>query len=425
MSVADSNDADVRGAAGPRWHLPAPWHRSVTAVPTIGVLWLVGAIAALKVWFELLAGRLPMVPAGFAGSAAQVMLWGTVAALAVVAYRRLEGDGASDDLRMLTAVGMLGALAYGLVVWLVGRRFGAAANPLAGHPLYLVSLAAAVTATETARTLAVRRWVPRAGALAFIAITLAFGLLAVPIAKLLVFGDPAQAFRSIGASILPALAVSAVATQLAELGGLLPALAYRGTLVAVTALVVVPAAAPWPIMMLVGTYAPAAVLMLLAAAADVDAEADPAVADGPDAGGAAPSAGTSWRRRLVVDGSAAAVAVLLVVFLSRGLFGFHATVTSGVSMEPHFHEGDLLIVRDAPFHDLARGQIVEVQHGDQVFVHRIVRLQNTAAGTLVTTRGDNNPQPDEPATASRVRGRVVARLPGLGRLRMFFRWLAG
>ncbi len=421
-STTDSRDTDARSPALTGWLLPESWRQRLAALPAVSVVTLIGVAVGGKLWFELLAGRLIMLPAWLAGSTARLALWAAVGTAALVAYRRVVREE-PDGVGLLATLGLAGAAVYGVAIWLLGHRFGAAANPAASHPLHLLSLCASAAAIETIRTLAVRRWLPRdGGGLAFAAVTLAFGLLAIPIATFTVLGDPAQAFRAVGATILPALAVSAVATQLAELGGLLPAVAYRGSLVLITALVAVPAAAPWPVIMLVGTYAPAAVLALLAVTAegDLDEQQETGAADAVADGGS-----PSRRWRLAVDGLAVATAVLLLVFLIHGLFGFHATVTSGVSMEPHFHEGDLLVVRDAPVGDLSPGQIVEVQHGDQLFVHRIVRLQDTATGTLVTTRGDNNPQPDEPAAASRVRGRVVARLPGLGRLRMFFRWLAG
>lgn len=76
--------------------------------------------------------------------------------------------------------------------------------------------------------------------------------------------------------------------------------------------------------------------------------------------------------------------------------GFHVTRVLSNSMQPSFSAGDLVIVRDRPVVDIAKGDVVVLPdpNSSSLFIHRLETVERTAGHTTVTTRGDNNPAPD-------------------------------
>lgn len=91
-------------------------------------------------------------------------------------------------------------------------------------------------------------------------------------------------------------------------------------------------------------------------------------------------------------------------------FGFGAAVVLTGSMEPAIMADDLILVARAETY--AVDEIVVYQSGGLLIVHRIVDL----ADGLVTTRGDANNAPDAPVELSRIKGKVIACIPGAGGL---------
>ncbi|GAA4889161.1 hypothetical protein GCM10025789_01890 [Tessaracoccus lubricantis] len=86
--------------------------------------------------------------------------------------------------------------------------------------------------------------------------------------------------------------------------------------------------------------------------------------------------------------------VALAVITTAG--NFHVTRVLSNSMAPTFSVGDHVIVQDRPAADLAVGQVVVLPQpdSDTLFIHRILSVDHTPDGPVVTTQGDNNPAPD-------------------------------
>lgn len=86
-----------------------------------------------------------------------------------------------------------------------------------------------------------------------------------------------------------------------------------------------------------------------------------------------------------------------------------ATVLSG-SMEPTYHVDDVIFVVASDHY--AEDDVVVFQSGNILVVHRIIRFE----GDLVVTQGDANNAEDEPMEISRIKGRVIGHVDGLGSL---------
>jgi signal peptidase I len=112
---------------------------------------------------------------------------------------------------------------------------------------------------------------------------------------------------------------------------------------------------------------------------------------------------------------------LIVIFRPAAMGGFTTYVfVAGVSMEPTYHTGDLVVVMTAD--EYKTGDVVAyhpTQAPDKDIIHRIVGGDGTA-GFVV--QGDNvaNPDFDKP-TASSLVGRAVLWLPSVGSALMALR----
>ncbi len=123
-----------------------------------------------------------------------------------------------------------------------------------------------------------------------------------------------------------------------------------------------------------------------------------------------------WRRlALAVLGVILGVNVYLAN--ARGLagnpmpmpFGFGAAVVLSGSMEPVLNIDDVIIVRETDRFQV--GDIVVYQSGRTLIVHRIVAKD----GETVVTQGDANNAADAPIVTSAIKGKVIARVPAVGR----------
>jgi signal peptidase I len=106
----------------------------------------------------------------------------------------------------------------------------------------------------------------------------------------------------------------------------------------------------------------------------------------------------------------AGVVALIAAAFATGLFGY--VVTHGVSMEPLYHTGDLVVIARADSYHI--GEIVAYHggtDGNLVTLHRIVG--GNANGFLI--KGDNNQSVDPThPRASQIIGRAVLHIPGIG-----------
>ena len=204
---------------------------------------------------------------------------------------------------------------------------------------------------------------------------------------------------------LPALATSAVLTALTMVGGVLPAWLYR--LLALLPLL-------WPKVPAENRFTTVFLTLLLPLlyliALDTDWSAEPATETGKDA---------PAHRQLVGMLGLGLPCALLIAFFA-GLLPLFPTAIATGSMEPEISVGDMVVVADWQW-DLAEGDVIAYAHDGKTIVHRITEVVQQPEGTAYITQGDANNAPDaDPVQPSQIEGKVVARIPALGWVSLWF-----
>ena len=89
------------------------------------------------------------------------------------------------------------------------------------------------------------------------------------------------------------------------------------------------------------------------------------------------------------------------------------------SMEPTINTTDVVITKEQS-QDFEKGDIIAFQNSKAVTVHRIVDISKEDEVTLYQTKGDNNNTADfKKVKQSEVKGKVVYKIPGIGKAILF------
>ncbi len=110
------------------------------------------------------------------------------------------------------------------------------------------------------------------------------------------------------------------------------------------------------------------------------------------------------------------VASLVLWSLLPVLLGWTPRVILSGSMEPRIHSGDVVVTRDVPAANLAKGQVVTVTDPDQPGKTRTHRVLRVAADGKLILKGDANQDADSARiSADALQGVGVIRVPFVGR----------
>lgn len=111
--------------------------------------------------------------------------------------------------------------------------------------------------------------------------------------------------------------------------------------------------------------------------------------------------------------------------LRPGSLGGPATyvMVRGISMEPTYHDGDLVIIRRSSSYHVGDIVAYRIPAGDVggglTVIHRIV---GRSGDTAFRTKGDNNPEPDPwDPTVGQIEGSTWLVLPRVGSIMVFLR----
>lgn len=111
------------------------------------------------------------------------------------------------------------------------------------------------------------------------------------------------------------------------------------------------------------------------------------------------------------------IMIMQVVFAKDlpKVFGFAQAIVVSGSMQPVIQVGDLLIIKEQ--REYRVDDIITYRSNNSLITHRVIGID----GSKILTKGDSNNVADEPIQASIVEGRVVLRVPRLGKLILFLK----
>lgn len=340
----------------------------------------------------------------------QPLIWAAFAIGAFRLYRRLE-----DSLpfswtiaRIAFLAGLFQASAFISTGLAVGFGDNASSGELANVPLNILYFTALAAGVELTRAVVFQVWQRISEVGAFVAVTTIFAAATVPIGQWEPITDLDTLFRVGVGQYLPALTLSAVLTSFTAGGGIVVSAAYRLPLLGTAWLFPILPALDWPLRALIDTALPLVALALgrslyegtreFAERYPEDFDDDPPV---------------DTRRRWPRWATTGVTAVLVVLF-ATGVFGVKPYLLAGVSMEPSFERGDVVIIRDIPTESLAVNDVIRYRQSTFDLVHRIVDIQETDGDRVFITKGDNVGRADPPVAAERISGKVVFVLPKIG-----------
>lgn len=102
-------------------------------------------------------------------------------------------------------------------------------------------------------------------------------------------------------------------------------------------------------------------------------------------------------------------------------FGYaFSQVTSG-SMEPVIQAQDLVLIHQQESYKPGDIIIYRRDADQHLIIHRIQSIE----GSIITTKGDANKNPDTPFDASRIQGKMIAKIPQGGKVLQFLKTPAG
>ena len=109
------------------------------------------------------------------------------------------------------------------------------------------------------------------------------------------------------------------------------------------------------------------------------------------------------------------VALLALLLVSARILGLQTFVVLSGSMEPYYHVGSVIYVKEVPPETLRVGDDISFRiAGDTVATHRIVEVLQDGSSLRFRTKGTANTTTDEPVPADKVLGKVAGTIPLLG-----------
>jgi len=106
---------------------------------------------------------------------------------------------------------------------------------------------------------------------------------------------------------------------------------------------------------------------------------------------------------------------LVAVWSSVGLLGFTPTIIGSGSMQPALNPGDITIIISTPPSTIEVGDIIQYRTADAPITHRVIDKYEAGGSLWFITQGDDNNAPDpNPVGQDQVIGKVVFTIPQLG-----------
>lgn len=304
----------------------------------------------------------------------------------------------------------------------IGLITGFGYNPMSFAPLMIILNAALVfsslVAIEISRTYIIRATASKRPVLALTLVSIFFTFVLITFSELVYaisYVKPLFTVEFIGGTLIPTFTISLFATYLAWLGGPLASIAYRGPLLAFVWFMPILPDLPWGFKTLIGVIPPMIGFIYVNY-----------VASAKDFRRAGIRLWGTRRLRInsrkeerhdkasVIWWSFFAIASVVAVWFSVGLFSVYPIVPYSGSMSPTLEVGDIAIIQEVSASSISSGDIIEYLTPQGPVVHRVVEVRTEGRELYFITKGDANDAYDAPVLSTQLRGKVIAIVPKIG-----------
>lgn len=336
-------------------------------------------------------------------------MWGLIV-IFMVKLPSVQPAGKLRHRRLLLLLALISVLISILINMLEGMvgQFGKSPydHSMVGIIINMVSLGLSLVAAEMSRAWLVNRHFPKRPFMGISLIAFFFTLSNLPLNQITHLKDGLAVTKFIGMNFLPELGQNVLATYLASLGGPVPAVIYRGGLIAFERLSPVLPNASWAIQTLLGTLAPVLGFMLVQS---IYREENREIR-------------ASQKEANMLGWLFTSLAAIIIIWFSLGVFSFSPRVILTGSMQPGIKIGDVVIIHKINGKDAKLGDIIMFPMGEMKVTHRVIAVKEVDQKKYFTTKGDANPDPErDPIPEKNVKGKVVMVIPKLGKLTLLMR----
>jgi len=361
------------------------------------------ALAILYLSGNLLSGR---VIGGFFGNyIIPILSWSL---LGLTLYRLVPQGKPLTRRRhreMLIWAAVISALALIAAVYAVGLLEGYGKSPydqsFTGILINIFYLGSMLLGMEVARARLINYLFRKKPLKGVILATIIFTLFAFALGRLFSFETTLDGARFAGNTFLPALAENALASYLALLGGPLPAITYRGLLVAYQWFMPILPDLNWVTWALIGTFVPAFCLAMVYQLYRSEVLRI-----------------RSREQESPVGWLITSVFSVVMIWFAVGVFSIFPNVIISGSMRPHIDVGDIVIVKSVEAELVEVGDIIQfIELEQQIRInHRVIEIREDDRGQpLFVTKGDaNNSIDSDPVIVEQLKGRVIQVIPKIG-----------
>lgn len=347
---------------------------------------------------------------GLGTNVARAVLWLVLALSITLFFPKPRPEAKPRQRKIFSLAGFLYALLGAGALFATGFLDGFGKSPydhsFPGIMINILHFVPMLIGVEVARFWFINGLFKKKPTLGVIVISFFFTLLAFSPQRFMSLQTGLDRATFAGNLFLPALTENMLASYLALFGGVMPALIYRGTLLAIEWFSPVLPDPGLILKAIVGTFVPVFCIVFLNSLYQREV--------------------LRIRRKDKESGIGwlvASIASVLVIWFAIGVFSVFPNVIISGSMSPEIEVGDVVLIQRMHPTEIELGDIVIYNAGNVRITHRVIEIKEDARGLpLFITQGDANARPDSsPVEAEQVLGKVINIVPRIGRITIWLR----
>lgn len=340
------------------------------------------------------------------------LLWGLLALLIYFFMPEGRPQLKSRHRSIFNWIALLSALALVAALYAAGIFNGYGRSPYEQNfrsvTVYIFFLGSMLAGMELSRAWQINYLFKKKPLFGIVLVSLLFTFFSFSLRRLATIASAMEGAEFVGGTLLPGLAENLLASYLAFLGGPLPAIIYRGIIIAYQWFMPVLPDLNWVITALIGTFIPLFCMVLVYQLYCSEVLKF-----------------RSREKESPLGWIAVSAVSVVMIWFALGVFSVYPNVIVSGSMRPGIEVGDIVIVQRIEPREVAIGDVIQFREIEREIRinHRVIEISEDARGLpLFITKGDANSFPDsEPVVAEQLKGRVIQVVPKIGWITILLR----